>query len=285
MTDITEIVPDYLLIGHIAHDVTPQGPTLGGTVSYAAYTAVAFGLKVGILTSSQPGEPLLADLPPGVMVISVPAAHTTTFENVYTDGVRHQYLYHRAHTLRPDMLPPAWREARLVHLAPIAYEVDPTLMSAFGGSPICVTPQGWMRHREPDGRVRAVPWDAAAEVLPRARLTVLSEEDIRHDPGLEQVFAVLAPTMVVTRAQRGGTIYQAGQPRDFAAYPVEQIDPTGAGDIFATALHVALHRLGDLDLAITIAARLAGQSVRRVGYASAPTPAEVSEAFEAVSER
>ena len=86
MDDLHEFVPDFLLIGHIAHDVTPQGPRLGGTVSYGAYTAVAFGLRVGLLTSAQPGEPLLNKLPPGVRVINIPAEHTTTFDNQYTNG-------------------------------------------------------------------------------------------------------------------------------------------------------------------------------------------------------
>lgn len=275
-----DFIPDYLLIGHIAHDVTPQGPQLGGTVSYAARTAVAFGLRVGILTSTQPGEPLLTRLPPQAVVLSVPAEHTTTFDNRYANGVRTQYMYHRAQTLGPDLLPPAWRKARLVHLGPIAYEIEPDIVSAFENSPICVTPQGWMRRREPDGRVQTVTWDTADQVLPRAALTVLSEEDIRHDPGLIHEFARLAPLVVLTRAERGGTIYHNGTSWDFPAEPADQVEPTGAGDVFATALHIAYHQTGSFDRAIRIAAFLAAQSVRRVGLASAPTAEEIAQAFD-----
>lgn len=276
-------VPDYLLIGHIAHDVTPEGPRLGGTVSYGAYTAVAMGLRVGVLTSTRPDEPLLQKLPPSVRVISIPAEHTTTFDNRYDQGKRTQYMYHRASTLTPDMLPSAWRQARLVHLAPIAYEVDPAFVSVFEDRPICVTPQGFMRLREPDGLVRTVPWADAEQVLSRARLTVLSEEDIRHDPSLETVFAQYAPLMVMTRAERGCTVYQNGQSRDFPAEKVDQVEPTGAGDIFAAVLHVALDRLGDLDRAVRMATFLAGRSVTRVGFAGAPTPEEVEQAWALVA--
>ncbi len=279
MTVPAESIPDYLLIGHIAHDVTPQGPRLGGTVSYGAYTAAAFGLKVAILTSTKPDEPLLNNLPPQVQVISIPAEHTTTFENRYAGNARTQYLHRRARTLTPDMLPPAWRETRLVHLGPIAYEVDPAFCTAFNGGLVCVTPQGFMRQREPDGLVTAIPWETAGQVLPRARLTVLSEEDIHHDPGLETVFAQLAPLLVVTRAERGGTFYINGERRDFAAYPETLNDPTGAGDIFAAAMHIALDRLDDIDRAIQVAAYLAGQSVTRVGFDSAPTSEEVTFAW------
>lgn len=280
MTEAVDFVPDYLLIGHITHDVTPEGPRLGGTVSYGAHTAVALGLRVGLLTSARADEPLLRKLPPQARVVCIPSEHTTTFENRYADGRRTQYIYHRATTLTPDMLPPAWRRARLVHLGPVAYETDPAFASTFENSAICVTPQGFMRFREPDGLVRTVPWDSAEQVLTRARLTVLSEEDIRHDPGLEVMFARLAPLMVVTRAERGGTVYRNGSASSFPAEEVEQVEPTGAGDIFATALHAALDRLGDLDRAIRVATYLAGQSVTRVGFASAPTPEEVAHVWQ-----
>lgn len=283
MPNAAEIVPDYLLIGHITHDVTPYGPQLGGTVSYASHTASAFGLKVALLTSCAPDEPLLEHLPEGVMVLNIPAEHTTTFENIYRPAGRVQYMYHRARTLEVSMLPPAWRRARQVHFGPIAYEVEPAFADLFAQTPLCVTPQGWMRHREPDGRVRQVPWDAAARVLPRADLTVLSVEDIRHDPGLEPVFAALAPVMVMTRAEQGGIVYIHGEPHTYAAYPAEQVDPTGAGDVFATALHIVRYQLGDLWRALDVAARLAANSVTRPGFSGAPTPDEVAEALDAVS--
>jgi len=279
MHNVAYSVPDYLLIGHIAHDVTRDGPRLGGTVSFGAHTAYAFGLRVAILTSSQPGEPLLKNLPPEVEVVSVPAEHTTTFENRYAGRTRTQYLHHRARTLHPDMLPPAWREAKLVHLAPIAYEVDPEFATVFADRPICVTPQGFMRQREPDGLVTARPWDTAHHVLSRARVTVLSEEDIRHNPALEAEFAAMAPLVIVTRAERGGTIYEHGEPRDYPAIPVNQVNPTGAGDVFAAALHIALDRLGNLDQAVTIASYLGAQSVTRAGFSSAPTPDEIVTAW------
>jgi sugar/nucleoside kinase (ribokinase family) len=282
MPESPEFVPDYLFIGHIAHDVTPEGPRLGGTVSYGAHTAMAMGQQVGILTSAKPGEPLLADLPIDAHVVSIPAEHTTTFENRYVGSVRTQYMYHRALTLTPTMLPPAWRRARLIHIAPIAYEIDPAFFTLFEEGAICVTPQGFMRSREPDGLVKTVHWADAERALSRTRLTVFSEEDIRHDPGLEKTFARFAPLAVLTRAERGGTVYRGDTVFDFAAIEVEQVGPTGAGDVFATALHIALDRLGDLERAIQVAAYLAGRSITREGFDSAPTPDEIAAAWDMV---
>ena len=67
---------DYLLIGHMTADLTPNGRTVGGTVSYAIRTAHAFGLRVGLVTSTKVDEPLLNELAPYGQIISVPASAT-----------------------------------------------------------------------------------------------------------------------------------------------------------------------------------------------------------------
>ncbi len=52
MNEIQAIAPvDYLIIGHITQDITPNGLVLGGTASYAGLTARSFGIRVGIVTS------------------------------------------------------------------------------------------------------------------------------------------------------------------------------------------------------------------------------------------
>ena len=83
MRYITPLEPvDYLVIGHIAVDLTPQGPRIGGTAAYAALTAQALGLRVGIVTSwaSEVSAERLRDIP----TINLPSENSTTFENIYT---------------------------------------------------------------------------------------------------------------------------------------------------------------------------------------------------------
>ena len=76
-----ELVPlqpvDYLAVGHVADDITPTGIQLGGTVSYAALTARALGLRVGVVTSS--GEGALLQALDGIHIVNVPSEHSTTF--------------------------------------------------------------------------------------------------------------------------------------------------------------------------------------------------------------
>ena len=87
---------DYLVIGHVAHDLTPQGPRLGGTAAYSALTARALGLRVGVLTASGPETTLepLKDIP----VVSLESDYSTTFENIYTSQGRVQYLRAQCHS-------------------------------------------------------------------------------------------------------------------------------------------------------------------------------------------
>ena len=61
--------PDFLAIGHITRDLLPDGSwRLGGTVTYAALTAVRLGLRAAIVTSAPPDvlaalDTVLPDIP------------------------------------------------------------------------------------------------------------------------------------------------------------------------------------------------------------------------------
>jgi sugar/nucleoside kinase (ribokinase family) len=273
------MTPDYLLIGHIPADLTPEGRVLGGTVSYAARVVNAFGLQAAALTSSVPDEPLLDELRPYAEIVSIPAQATSTFENIYTPEGRIQYIRGVGEKLTAAHIPPAWNNPPLVHLAPLTDEVDPQIAHCFPNSTVLLTLQGWLRRWDADGRVRFKPWHDAA-VLKSIDIVVFSEEDIVESPGLEQEFAQSVEHLIVTRAERGGTYYHQGRPSSYATPQVETLYPTGAGDVFAGALLSALHLLdGDMHTALRAAARIAATSVTRPGIEGAPTPEEVRQAF------
>ena len=134
---------DYLVIGHVAHDLTPTGPRLGGTVAYSALTARALGMRVGVVTAAGPEtslEPLRE-----THVISRPSSQSTTFENIYTKRGRIQYLRAQAKRIDFSLVPEAWRNASIIHLGPIANEMDSSLPEDFSPGLLGITPQGWMR--------------------------------------------------------------------------------------------------------------------------------------------
>ena len=89
---------DYLIIGHLACDLTPDGPRLGGTAAYAALTGRALGLRVGVVTAWGGEVPL--DVLDGIQIRSMGVEHSTTFENVIVPEGRRQFIHHVA----PDLV-------------------------------------------------------------------------------------------------------------------------------------------------------------------------------------
>nr|HID14023.1 ribokinase [Anaerolineae bacterium] len=273
---------DYLVIGHVTRDLVDGAFTIGGTVSYAARTARALGCRVGAVTSASPDLDLSGVLD-GVVIARFSAATTTTFKNIYTADGRCQMLHGVAERLVPAMVPPNWR-ATIVHLGPVARECDPALVTAFGDAFVGVTPQGWMRRWDPAGHVSPCQWEGAGVLLARADAVVLSEEDVGGDEALVARYAAQTRLLVVTQAAAGCTVYTAGQARRFPAPTVHEVDPTGAGDIFAAAFFVWLQRTGDPWTAARFANCVAARSVTRVGLSGTPSPEEIARCERALGE-
>ena len=267
---------DYLVLGHITHDLQSNGDhVLGGTASYAALTAAALGRSVGLVTSTG----IDADLSPlhDIAVVRYPAPETTTFQNVYIDGHREQYVYSFATPLTPAIIPSAWSTTPIVHIGPILRECDPALVDYFAGKGfVGVTPQGYMRTSDAEGRVFPQPWAEADRILPLASAVVLSVEDIGGDWDLAVQYAQQTSVLVVTCGWDGGTLFLNGEPETFAAETVTEVDPTGAGDIFSTAFFIGMARGLRPIAAARYAACIAAYSVTRVGLASTPRPEEVA---------
>lgn len=268
---------DYLVLGHITHDLQPDGGhVLGGTASYAALTAAALGRDVGMVTSTG-ADADLSPLAAAVSLVRYAAPKTTTFQNVYVDGHREQYVYAFAAPLTPDEIPVAWSATPIVHIGPILRECDPTLADHFVGKAfIGVTPQGYMRTSDADGRVFPQPWVEADHLLPLASAVVLSVEDIGGDWDLAVKYARQTSVLVVTCGWDGGTLFLNGEPETFSAETVTEVDPTGAGDIFATAFFIGMASGLRPIAAARYAACIAAYSVTRVGLASTPRPEEVA---------
>lgn len=277
---MTVTPPDYLLIGHITADLTANGRIAGGTVSYAARTAAAFGLRVGVLTSTAVGEPLLDELRAYAEIVCLPADQTTTFENIYEPEGRKQFVRGIAAPINVSDVPAHFLKAPLVHLAPIIGEGDPKIAHLFKDSTVLLTLQGWLRRLEPDGRVRFKRW-YDPDALKSIDIVVFSEEDIVEAPDMEQDFARSVRNLFVTRAEKGGTYYRNGEPHSYDTPQVKMVNPTGAGDVFAASLLASLPAMNnDLFNATKAAARLGAICVTREGLEGTPTAEEVQAALQ-----
>jgi hypothetical protein len=245
--------------------------------------------------TSGTGE-LLAELTrtlPDVQVSAIPSEEATTFENVYTNGVRRQYLRGRAPTISLDAVPESWRAAPMILLAPLIGEVEPELaaeLSRPGSALLAATPQGWLRRIDSIGRVLPAPFDVAGRILPFLQAMILSYEDVMVDAMTPEVvkqahamvsdWARMVPLVVVTRGAAGALLYHEGhQPRAFPGYPAHEVDPTGAGDVFAGAFVAQLYRTGNSAAAMDFANRVAACSVEAPGMGGIPTYEEALARF------
>jgi hypothetical protein len=248
------------------------------------------GLRSAVVTSGT--DEILEELGrtlPDVPIHAIPSLEATTFENVYTNGVRHQYLRGCAASISLDAVPERWRAAPMILLAPLIGEVEPEVAAGLsrpeGAALLAATPQGWLRRTDSTAKVLPAPFDMAGRILPFLRAMILSYEDVVGNTktrGVEQAHELISgwahtvPLVAVTRGAAGALLYEAGrQPRVFPGYPACEIDPTGAGDVFAGAFMVQLYRTGDSAAAMDFANRVAACSVEALGVDGIPTYEEV----------
>ena len=276
MFSLTPLEPiNYLIIGHLTRDLTPAGPRLGGTAAYAGLTAHALGLRVGIVTSWGAEIPLgkLIQIP----IINYPAEHSTTFENIYSDKGRIQIVHTVAPHLDYHMIPEPWRQAPIVHLGPIAQEVEPGLVRHFPSSLMGITPQGWMRGWDESGHVFPTEWPESSFILQKAGAAIIGIEDVLNDENLIEEMASASRILVVTEGAAGARVYWNGDVRRFRSPQVVEVDPTGAGDIFAAAFFVRLYLTRDPWESARFANQIAAVSVTKRGLEGIPTAEEIQE--------
>jgi sugar/nucleoside kinase (ribokinase family) len=257
---------EYLVIGHVARDVTATGYAPGGTALFSAACAQAHGLTTAVVTSTHPSYNL-NPIMPHIHLHVLPATADTIFANQYQGDQRTQIIHSIAATLTADAVPVAWQTAEIVHLGPIANEIDPAVINLFDceRQTVGLTPQGWMRRWDDHGRVSAHPFPAAEALLRQASIVVLSTEDLLDDDMLTQ-YRHWAAILVLTQDGDGCTIFTQTDNDPVGRHiPTQRhipVDPTGAGDIFATALFIRYtHNGRDIVEAASYANRIAGQAV------------------------
>jgi hypothetical protein len=268
---------EYLLLGHVTVDRLDSGRVaLGGTATYGALTARNMGARVGVHTSCA-YEPGLVDTLRGVLVARIPAEYTSCFVNEYQGGKRRQSIESVAEKLSYEQILPEWRNAPVVHIGPLCQEVDPSIVTRFPRSLVGVTPQGWMREWDDAGLVHPVLWPDADRVLPRADVVIISEHDV-PEPSVIEDWAAKARMLVVTRGAHGCDVYRSGEPvyHSPAFRSAAELDPTGAGDVFAAAFLWHLHKSdGNWRTAADWANCVASFVVEKRGVTGVPKLADV----------
>lgn len=268
--------PDFVVVGHVTRDIVADGWRRGGTPTFAAVQAHRLGLSVGVVTRTA-GDLDLQALLPFAEIVDPGADVTTCFENVYRGSERTQHIRACGATIDPDDVPAAWRSAPIVLLGPVFGEMAPGFAATFDqGSLVGVSAQGWLRSADAEGRVLHTAWNgdpfwAGADVI------FVSDEDLVDGRGEMDRWAAGVPIVAMTESWRGARVYADGHWRGMDSFPETEVDPTGAGDTFATGFLIRLHETGDVGEAARFGAAAASLSVGGIGASAIPARAEVEE--------
>ncbi|MQA00332.1 MAG: hypothetical protein GEU80_13560 [Dehalococcoidia bacterium] len=263
-----------LIAGTVTWDRFPDRaggePVPGGAVSYAARTAAALGVRARILVLAGPDADL--DAFEGHEVHVVTAKATLTHEHRFIEGRRRQRaIAVPGHTMRAKDLPRRWDGFETVVLGPLTpNDLDVPAFAALASGESALLAQGLQRRIAADGEVReaAEPTDLLLWAVNGRMSVFLSHEETAGWPaGALGALAARTRRVVVTDGALGATVIEGGATTEVRAVEADPIDTTGAGDVFATALILALGRGDDLEGAGRVAATLAAAAVGRHGAA------------------
>lgn len=269
--------PVAVVCGHVTLDRVGAGLVPGGSAWYAAHALRALGAQARVLTSAGPDYPVAALA--GVEARVAAAPRTTVFVNVHAPGGgRTQRVEASAQPLDPASLPAAWRGADLLYLAPVLGELAPRAFAAVAGARLVgLGVQGLVRKVGPDGAVLQPRWSFAPGDLAGVTAAFVGEDDLRGQGDLLARLAAAVPIVVFTRGAAGCEVIAGGRTLRAGVFATREVDPTGAGDVFAAAFLFALARGADPAEAARLGAGAASVIVEGVG---GETLERVGEAFE-----
>jgi sugar/nucleoside kinase (ribokinase family) len=146
-----------------------------------------------------------------------------------------------------------------------------------------IAPQGLMRWWDERGLVTHGRWDDGGVFLRRCDAIFLSREDVSGDESYLAELAAQARLLVVTDGYHGATVYQRGAATLIPPRQAKEVDPTGAGDVFATSFLLRYAETRDPFLAARFANIVASMSVEAPGMNAIPMRSEVERWVEAES--
>src|SRR5258707_147550 len=120
---------------------------------------------------------------------------------------------------------------------------------------------------------RKLGWETA--ILTSAGPDFVPDRDLAGAAAGAPDFLSLVPLVALTRGWRGLTLHTRSGAQDVPALPRPEVDPTGAGDVFAAAYLVRYHEVGDPLAAAAFAACAASCAVEGVGTSTLGDRAEI----------
>ena len=192
------------------------------------------------------------------------------YQNIYQKGNRKLIAQNvdNVKNIPPNLIPKlSLKNASAVVLSPLLNDMSVEDVTYFKkNSPkdtlIMCMPQGFFRKVHKNGKVTETEWENAVDYLEHIDLVCLSEEDGNNIDNHAKTWSELS-TIVVTRSDKGCSIYRKKQRKDIPAVKISPIiDQVGAGDVFASALVFSLLEGQTIEHAARYANAAAGVSLK-----------------------
>lgn len=269
-------MPRLLALGHVTRDRRRQGgDVLGGSVSYAALAVRRLGWQAAILTAAGSDFDAEVELP-GIEAFVRRSSATTRFTNEYDDtGARRQVVSARAEDIDLSPLSPSWQSPDVLLLGPVAGELCSVSATDFDASCVGAIAQGYVRRIAHDGTVSALAWAHPERDLLGVHVLFLSEHDLPEAEAQARELLRAVPMVALTRGWRGVRLFSRDGVHEVPSLPKPEVDPTGAGDVFAAGFLARYHETGDPLEAAAFGACCASCVVEGVGVSTLGDRAEV----------
>jgi len=251
--------PDLVILGNLLVDdvVQASGQTrmgqAGGATLYAALSAALWGLRPGLVSfrgDDYPADVLRTLQERGIDLAGVQVAAGATLRAwILYEGTSRRIVHrtsgptHDEASPRLDHVPAGWRAARAFHVAPMPFAVQAHLVAGLRASVrglIALDP--WL----PLGTETMAGW---RHVLSDVDVLFVGEDELEaRDEDVGAVARRLSggrlSLLFLKRGARGGvacTLPEGGR-HEWKAHAKDAVDPTGAGDAFATGTLAGLLR-------------------------------------------
>lgn len=257
---------EILVVGNYCHDrlihsVGQERRALGGSASYIS--AVLTALKVDYVVAAVVGD----DFKYADQVTHAPriayGAKTTEFTADFTQGERILTLGAVAPPILPDDLHDS---ARVALACGVANELLPATLERLAATCefVLADIQGLIRGTDVKKRVihrqlMETPFQALLD-----RITMLKASEIEAE-SLDVTATRKQTCLVITRGNQGCTVLTANEEINIPAFPVKEIDPTGAGDCFMAGFAIGLMNGMSLSDCANLANWCGAQAVQQMG--------------------
>lgn len=292
MAVVGYVTLDYIKTRHGAY-----GRAIGGTSTYAGFSINMLGFKVGIVSTVgfDLNDAYILRLARVMDVSRVKKTlkPTTKFELSYLCGKRVLRLLDLCEPIGVDALKSL--EAKAVLMGPVAGEIGSEVLEEVSSLDVyrALSLQGFLRRFKEDGSVELKFNEELLKYINKFNLVCGSSEEVRVGAGIHTLEIALRRLLelgvdvaTATLGSRGPIVAShEGFLLKVPAYLVGEVDPTGAGDVYAGVLALCLSRGEDPKWAACIATSAASFVVEGLGSSRFGSRQEVEERASTILEK